>query len=80
MDEATARQEAADFAAGPGQAITYQIGKQQIIKLIADAKIQLGEKFNLKHLHHFIWLNGNVPIALMRWEYLGLRDEVQKLW
>lgn len=80
MDEATARQEAADFAAGPGQAITYQIGKQQIIKLIADAKIQLGEKFNLKHLHNYIWLNGNVPIALMRWEYLGLRDEMQKLW
>lgn len=80
MDEATARQEAADFAAGPGQAITYQIGKMQIIKLIADAKIQLGEKFNLKELHNYIWLNGNVPIALLRWEYLGLRDEIRKLW
>ncbi len=80
MDEATARQEAADFAAGPGQAITYQIGKTQILKLIADAKIQQKDAFNLHTLHDYIWLNGNVPIALLRWEYLGLRDEISKLF
>jgi uncharacterized protein (DUF885 family) len=80
MDEATARQEAADFATGPGQAITYQIGKMQIIKLIADAKIRLSEKFNLKHLHNYVWINGNVPIALLRWEYIGARDEVMRLF
>jgi uncharacterized protein (DUF885 family) len=79
MDEATARQEVADFAAGPGQAITYQIGKMQVIKLIADAKIQLGEKFKLTELHNYMWLNGNVPLALQRWEYLGLRDEIVRL-
>ncbi len=80
MDEATARQEAADFAAGPGQAITYQIGKTQIVKLVADAKIQQKDSFNLRSLHDYIWLNGNVPIALLRWEYLGLRDEISKLF
>lgn len=80
MDEATARQEAADFAAGPGQAITYQIGKIQIVKLIADAKIQQKDAFNLRTLHDYLWLNGNVPIALLRWEYLGLRDEISKLF
>jgi len=26
-----------------------------------------------------VWLNGNVPIALQRWEYLGMDDEVSKL-
>ena len=80
MDEATARQEAADFAAGPGQAITYQIGKIQIIKLIADAKIQLKDDFNLRALHNYIWLNGNVPSALLRWEFWGMRDELGRLW
>jgi len=79
MDEETARQEAGWFAAGPGQAITYQIGKMQIFKLIADAKVQHGEQFNLRDLHNYLWLNGNVPIALLRWEYLGLRDEIEKL-
>ena len=80
MDEATARQEAADFAAGPGQAITYQIGKIQIIKLIADAKMQLKDEFSLRALHNYIWINGNVPIALLRWEFLGMRDELVRLW
>src|SRR5205809_5134050 len=47
MDEATARQEATAFAVAPGQAITYQIGKLQIIRFLADAKMKQGDKFNL---------------------------------
>ncbi len=71
MDENTARQEAIAFATGPGQAITYQIGKLQILKFLADARMQQGEKFNLRAFHDFVWKNGNVPIALQQWEYLG---------
>ena len=70
MDEQTARQEAIAFATGPGQAITYQIGKLQILKLLADARMQQGEKFNLRAFHDFLWKNGNVPIALQEWEFL----------
>jgi uncharacterized protein (DUF885 family) len=80
MDRATAQQEAAFFASTPGQAISYQIGKIQIMHFIADAKILLKEKFDLRALHNYLWLNGNVPIALLRWEYLGLRDEVEGLF
>jgi uncharacterized protein (DUF885 family) len=71
MDEQTARQEAIAFSTGPGQAITYQIGKLQILKFLADARMQQGEKFNLRAFHDFVWKNGNVPIALQQWEYLG---------
>jgi uncharacterized protein (DUF885 family) len=70
MDEQTARQEAIAFSTGPGQAITYQIGKLQIMKFLADARMQQGEKFNLRTFHDFVWKNGNVPIALQHWEYL----------
>lgn len=73
MDEQTARQEAIAFSTGPGQAITYQIGKLQILKFLADARMQQGEKFNLRTFHDFVWKNGNVPIALQQWEYLGSR-------
>ena len=73
MDEQTARQEAIAFSTGPGQAITYQIGKLQIIKFLADARMQQGDKFNLRTFHDFVWKNGNVPIALQQWEYLGGR-------
>jgi uncharacterized protein DUF885 len=78
MDAGTARQEAIAFSVGPGQAITYQIGKLQITKFLAEARMQQGEKFNLRAFHDFVWKNGNVPIALQRWEYLGQSDEVTK--
>jgi uncharacterized protein (DUF885 family) len=78
MDEQTARQEAIAFATGPGQAITYQIGKLQIIKFLADARMREGGKFNLRSFHDFVWKNGNVPIALQEWELLGEASSVPK--
>ena len=71
MDADTARQEAIAFSTGPGQAITYQIGKLQIVQFLADARMQQGDKFNLRAFHDFVWKNGNVPISLQRWEFLG---------
>jgi len=79
VDRGTARQEAVFFASSPGQAITYQIGKLQIVKFLADARLNQKEKFNLRAFHDYLWLNGNVPIALLRWEYLGLSDEIELL-
>jgi uncharacterized protein (DUF885 family) len=78
MDEETARQEATAFSTGPGQAITYQIGKLQIMKFLAEARRQQGEKFNLRAFHDFVWKNGNVPIALQEWEFLGDASSVPK--
>ena len=79
MDEATAREEAAFFAETPGQALTYQIGKTQLIALIADAVRLRGADLDLQALHDAIWVNGNVPVALLRWELLGLTDELAAL-
>jgi uncharacterized protein (DUF885 family) len=73
MDADTARQEAIAFSTGPGQAISYQIGKLQILKFLADARLRQGDKFNLRAFHDYVWKNGNVPIALQEREYLGGR-------
>jgi hypothetical protein len=78
MDMETARQEAIAFATGPGGAISYQIGKLQIVKFLADVRLQQGDRFNLRTFHDFVWKNGNVPISLQRWEYLGDASEVPK--
>ena len=78
MDDQTARQEAIAFSTGPGQAIDYQIGKLQIIKFLAEARMKQGDKFKLGAFHDFVWKNGNVPISLQRWEYLGDASEVPK--
>jgi hypothetical protein len=80
MDHATAEEEARFFAATPGQAISYQIGKLQIEKFLADARTMLGDRFDLRDFHDYVVRNGNVPIALQRWEYLGVRDEIDRLW
>jgi uncharacterized protein (DUF885 family) len=76
MDQQTARQEAIAFSTNPGGAMTYQIGKLQILKFLADARMQQGDKFNLRAFHDFVWKNGNVPIALQEWEYLGKPDDL----
>jgi uncharacterized protein (DUF885 family) len=78
MDEQTARQEAIAFSTSPGQAIDYQIGKLQIMKFLAEARMKEGDKFRLRAFHDFVWKNGNVPISLQRWEYLGDSSEVPK--
>jgi uncharacterized protein (DUF885 family) len=79
MDETTAHAEAAFFASTPGQAISYQIGKFQILKFLADARAKQAEKFNLRSFHDFVWQNGNVPIALQRWELLSDQGDVNAL-
>ena len=79
MDAGTARSEAASFAAAPGQAISYQIGKLQIMGFLTDARRAQGEAFQLRAFHDFVWKNGNVPLSLQRWEYLGLKDEIELL-
>ena len=79
MDQKTAEAEAALFATTPGQAISYQIGKNAILRLLADAKIAQGDKFSRRAFDDFLWKNGNVPIALLRWEYLGKDDDIRML-
>jgi hypothetical protein len=79
MDAETADHEAAYFAATPAQAMTYQIGKTQIQAFLADAARVQGERFSLRDFHDYLWLNGNVPIALQRYELLGLTDELDAI-
>lgn len=79
MDRKSAEAEAALFATDPGQAISYQIGKIQILRFLADSKLAQGDHFSLRAFHDFLWKNGNLPIALQRWEYLGEDDNLRAI-
>ena len=79
LDQATAMEDATFYASVPGVGISYQTGKLQIMKLLAEARLAQGEKFNLREFHDFVWKNGNVPITLLRYEYLGKTDEIEAL-
>ena len=71
MDRPTARSEAAMFATQPGQAISYQAGKLQITKFLADARQRAGDTFDVKTFNDFLWRNGNIPIELQRHEWFN---------
>jgi uncharacterized protein (DUF885 family) len=68
--------EAAFFSSTPGQAISYQIGKLQIMQLLSDAKRVQAADFSMLKFNNFVWNNGNVPISLQRWELLQDATEV----
>jgi uncharacterized protein (DUF885 family) len=74
MDKKTAHAEASMFATSPGQAISYQAGKLQITKFLADARLKAGDKFDLRAFNDFVWRNGNVPIELQREEWFAEQD------
>jgi Bacterial protein of unknown function (DUF885) len=79
MDEGTAREEAAFFAAFPGQALTYQVGKSQILRLLSDCVRAEGHEFDLQRFHDRLWLEGNVPISLQRWELLDDDSDLRRI-
>ncbi|WP_138732859.1 DUF885 family protein [Modestobacter excelsi] len=77
MDRQTALEEAAFFAATPGQAMTYQVGKTQVLALLADASRTDG--FSLRAFHDRLWREGNVPLSLQRWELLDDRGDLDRI-
>jgi Bacterial protein of unknown function (DUF885) len=79
LDRDTAMEDSTFYASVPGVGISYQTGKLQIMKLLAEARLAQGDKFNLREFHDYVWKNGNVPIALLRYEYLGKTDEIEAL-
>lgn len=78
MDRQTAWEEAVFFAGNPGQGLSYTTGKLAILDLLATATRVLGDAFDLRGFHDRLWQEGNVPLALQRWELLGLRDQLDE--
>ena len=49
----------------PGQALGYKLGMLNILKLRAEAKKQLGDKFDIKAFHDVVLLGGAVPMEVL---------------
>lgn len=82
MDVETATEETAYYVATPGLAMAYHVGKQEVLRLVTDAAVAAnrdGAEFSLRDVHDFVWRNGNVPMSLLRWEFLGDRGDVDLL-
>lgn len=58
--------------------LSYQIGKLQVHDLLAAAQLRDGDGFDLMTFHDRLWREGNVPLALQRWELLGDRTQLDE--
>jgi len=49
----------------PGQATAYKIGMNKMLELRQKAEDQLGNKFDVRHFHDVILINGAVPLSIL---------------
>jgi uncharacterized protein (DUF885 family) len=49
----------------PGQALGYKLGMINILRLRADAKKQLADKFDIKAFHDLVLRGGAVPMSVL---------------
>ncbi|MCO1334454.1 DUF885 domain-containing protein [Microbulbifer sp. OS29] len=49
----------------PGQATAYKIGMLKIVELREKAKVELGDKFDVRGFHDTILANGSVPLDVL---------------
>lgn len=49
----------------PGQATAYKIGMNEILRLRAKAKEQLGQDFDIREFHDVVLTHGAVPLAVL---------------
>lgn len=64
----------------PGYGLGYTVGMIEMQKLLADRRLQLGEKFELKAFHDEFMAVGRVPMSLVRYDMTGYDDEVKNFW
>ena len=58
------------YSRWPTQAITYRLGKDQILALRAQAQQQLGDKFSLQQFHLEFMRQGTIPAGYFGSELL----------
>ncbi|MEU6588538.1 DUF885 family protein [Streptomyces sp. NPDC046881] len=78
VDRRTAWEETAFYAGRPGLGLSYLAGKAQVLDLLTACARREGAAFDLAAFHGRLWREGNVPLALQRWEVLGTSDHLDE--
>ncbi|MGH9530899.1 MAG: DUF885 family protein [Terriglobales bacterium] len=78
MDEDVARVDCEIYLRQPTYGISYQMGKVEIERLLAERMRQLGDKFRLGEFHDQFLAAGTIPVSLIRWEMTGMDLQLPK--
>ena len=65
LDPISATSEVERYVVWPGQACSYKIGHNEIVRLREEARRQLGARFDLKSFHDAVLLNGDLPLEVL---------------
>lgn len=74
MDTETAFLETTMYLGNPGLALSYLVGKTELLRFAGDAVRRRTE--TLRAVHDWVWLNGNLPFSLQRLEFLDDRTDI----
>ncbi len=65
VSETEAIQRIERYMVTPGQAVSYKVGELKIIALREKAKLQLGEKFDIREFHDQVLNDGSLPLSIL---------------
>jgi uncharacterized protein (DUF885 family) len=65
LDELSSTSEIERYVVWPGQACSYKIGHNEMVRLREEAKARLGDRFDLKGFHDAVLLNGDMPLEVL---------------
>ena len=65
LDPISATSEVERYVVWPGQACSYKIGHNEIVRLREQARTQLGSRFDIKGFHDAVLLNGDMPLEVL---------------
>ncbi|MEO5919119.1 MAG: DUF885 domain-containing protein [Candidatus Limnocylindrales bacterium] len=72
LDDGNIANEVDRYIAGPGQALSYKLGQLEILRLRAEAEVQLGDRFDIRAFHDVVLGSGAVG--------LGTLDLIVRAW
>ena len=60
----------------PGQALAYKVGQREILRLRAEARQRLGDRFAIRGFHDTVLSSGTVSLPVLRQLVAGWVDAV----
>ena len=65
LDELSSTSEIERYVVWPGQACSYKIGHNEMVRLREQARARLGDRFDIKGFHDAVLLNGDMPLEVL---------------